>query len=194
MGNQQGTTRQLGNFQFAKPSLSGQATAMPFFKRLEVWLLLAVGLAATLWVLLPEPTGNDTASADPAAATAPNEPALQVLRCTLERDFGNARLDIELRYANPAPRPLLLAAPDVRLFAADGTEVPFFVLPATPVPQIAERASGDANLRFWLEKKHLAGALTLDIRGARTAVKSPAPLDLETLENRKPRSWSGPIQ
>ena len=167
---------------------------MPFFKRLEVWLLLAVGLAATLWVLLPEPTGNDTASADPAAATAPNEPALQVLRCTLERDFGNARLDIELRYANPAPRPLLLAAPDVRLLAADGVEVPLFVLPATPVPQIPARATGDASLRFWLEKKHLAGPLTLDIRGAQAVVKGPAPLDLETLDNRQPRSWSGAIE
>lgn len=167
---------------------------MPFFKRLEVWLLLAVGLAATLWVLLPEPTGDDTASANPAAAQVPAEPALLVLRCTLERDFGNARLDIELRYANPAPRPLLLAAPDVRLLAADGAEVPFFVLPATPVPQIPARASGDANLRFWLEKKHLAGPLTLDIRGARAAVKGPAPFDLETLENRKPRSWQGPLQ
>jgi len=93
---------------------------MPFFKRLEVWLLLAIGLAATLWVLLPEPTGDDTAIADPAAAAAPAEPALRILRCTLERDFGNARLDLELRYANPAPRPLLLAAPDVRLLAADG--------------------------------------------------------------------------
>lgn len=170
---------------------------MPFFKRLEVWLLLAVGLAATLWVLLPEPTGDDTVIADPAAAAAtaaPAETTLRLLRCTLERDFGNARLDIELRYANPSPRPLLLAAPDVRLLAADGVEVPLFVLPATPVPQIPARATGDASLRFWLEKKHLAGPLTLDIRGARAAVKSPAPLDLETLENRQPRSWQGAIE
>lgn len=166
---------------------------MPFFKRLEVWLLLAIGLAATLWVLLPEPTGDDTAVADPAAAQVPAEPALRVLRCTLERDFGNARLDIELRYANPAPRPLLLAAPDVRLLTAEGGEVPLFILPATPVPQIAARATGDANLRFWLEKKHLAGPLTLDIRGARATVKGPAPLDLDTLENRKPRTWPGAI-
>lgn len=167
---------------------------MPFFKRLEAWLLLAVGLAATVWVLMPEPTGDDTASADPAAAAAPAEPALRLLRCTLERDFGNARLDLELRYANPAPRPLLLAAPDVRLLAADGFEVPLFVLPATPVPQIPARATSDASLRFWLEKKHLAGPLTLDIRGAQAIVKGPAPLDLETLENRQPRSWSGAIE
>ncbi len=165
---------------------------MPFFKRLEVWLLLAVGLAATLWVLLPERSVEDTVDATPAAASA--EPALRLLRCTLERDFGNARLDLELRYRNDAPRPLLLAAPDVRLLAIDGAEVPFFVLPADPVPQIAARSTGDARLRFWLEKKHLAGPLTLEIREARAPVKGEAPLDLESLENRQPRSWQGAIE
>jgi hypothetical protein len=164
---------------------------MPFFKRLEVWLLLGIGLAATLWVLLPRDSDEDT----PATTTeAPAESALSILRCTLERDFGNARLDIELRCANPSPRPLLLTSPDVRLLDAEGGEIPFFILPASPVPQIPARASGDARLRFWLEKKHLTGPLNLEIRGVRAAVKGPAPLDLETLENRKPRTWSGLIE
>jgi hypothetical protein len=165
---------------------------MNFCKRLEVWLLLAAGPAAMLWVLLPERTGDEEPA--PAGLDAAADPALRLIRCTLERDHGNARLDLELRYRNDAARPLFLAAPDVRLLTPQGAEVPAFVLPTEKPPQIPARSTQDARLRFWLDKSHLQDALELEIRGAHTPVKGTAPFDLGTLENHKPRTWPGAIE
>ena len=115
---------------------------------------------------------------------------LQLRRCTLERDFGNARLDLEVRYKNASPRPLSMQPPDVRLINAAGKDVPPFILPVERPPTVEAQTTADIRLRFWLEKTDLIGALTLDIRGQRLEVKSATPLDLEKLENKKPRVWT----
>ncbi|HEY1081094.1 MAG TPA: hypothetical protein VGE29_02470 [Prosthecobacter sp.] len=166
---------------------------MSFLKRFEVWLLILLCIGAGAWVFITdrEQDGNPE-SLDPAAAVS-TEPAVKILRCTLERDYGNARLDIELRYRNASPRPLILQPPDVRLLTADGKEVPPFVLAVEKFPQIAAQTAQDVRLRYWLDKTQLQGGLTLDIRGATAPVKTQAPLDLESLENRKPKTWFGPL-
>jgi len=161
---------------------------MRFFSRPEVWfLILASGVAA--WWALREPEPYATDAAEIAATTAEDAP-LRIQRCTLTRDFGNARLDIEFRFRNTAPRPLFMQPPDVRLLTGDGKEVPPFILPTERPPMVPEKASTDLRLRYWLDKEHLAGALRLDVRGQSVEVKSATPLDLEKLENDKPRVWT----
>lgn len=157
---------------------------MRFFSRPEVWfLILASGIAA--WWALREPKPYATDAAEIAATTA-EDATLRIQRCTLTRDFGHARLDIELRFRNTAPRPLFMQPPDVRLLTGDGHEVPPFILPTERPPRVPEKLSADLRLRYWLEKEHLAGALRLDVRGQSVEVKAPTPFDLEKLENDKP--------
>lgn len=161
---------------------------MRLHTRPEVWfLVLASGLAA--WWALREPEPYATEATE-AAATMAEDAVLRIQRCTLTRDFGNARLDIEFRFRNTAPRPLFMQPPDVRLLTSDGKEVPPFILPAERPPRVAEKASGDLRLRFWLEKKDLGTGLRLDVRGHGVEVKSRTPLDLEKLKNGEPKIWT----
>jgi hypothetical protein len=164
---------------------------MNFFKRIEVLLLLLLGGGAVIWVFTDKPAAvGDPQPVEAAEKSAP----LVIHRCTLERDFGNARLDIELRYRNASPRPLILQPPDVKLLTGDGKEVPPFILATEKPPQIAAQTSQDVRLRYWLDKSHLVGTLSLDIRGSTAEVKTAVPLEVEKLENRKPKTWPGSIR
>ncbi|MDB6003271.1 MAG: hypothetical protein JWR15_258 [Prosthecobacter sp.] len=159
---------------------------MRIFQRFEVWLLLIAGGIAIWWSFSPGPT---PAEKGPVAEMNADSP-LQLRRCTLQRDFGNARLDVEVRYKNTSPRPLSMQAPDVRLVNATGKEVPPFILPVERPPSVEAQTTGDIRLRFWLEKADLAGSLTLEIRGQKLEVKNGTALDLEKLENAKPKVWT----
>ena len=159
---------------------------MRIFQRFEVWLLLIAGGIAVWWSFQTAPNPAET---DPGAEMSEASP-LQLRRCTLERDFGNARLDLEVRYKNASPRPLSMQPPDVRLLNAAGKDVPPFILPVERPPSIEAQTTGDIRLRFWLEKADLAGPLTLEIRSQKLEVKVSTPLDLEKLENASPRVWT----
>lgn len=159
---------------------------MRIFQRFEVWLLLIAGGIAIWWSFEPPP---NLAENGPEAEMNADSP-LQLRCCTLKRDFGNARLDLEVRYKNASPRPLSMRPPDVRLVNAAGKEVPPFILPVERPPSIEAQTTGDVRLRFWLEKADLAGPLTLEIRGQKLEVKNGTALDLEKLENGKPKVWT----
>jgi hypothetical protein len=159
---------------------------MRIFQRFEVWLLLIAGGIAIWWSFQSAPNPVEIA---PGAELTTDSP-LQLRRCTLERDFGNARLDLEVRYKNTSPRPLSMQPPDVRLLNAVGKDVPLFILPVERPPSIEAQTTGDVRLRFWLEKSDLAGPLTLEIRGQKLEVKNSTPLDLEKLDNARPRVWT----
>lgn len=167
--------------------------AMSFLKRFEVWLLILLSLGVTLWVFTTEEASEG--NPEPLAAeVTTTEPGLKIHRCTLERDYGNARLDIELRYRNTSPRPFSFQPPDVRLVTAEGKEVPLFTLATEKPPQVPAQTAQDVRIRYWLEKAHLQGALTLEVRGEKAEVKKPAPLDLEKLENGKSKTWIGAVE
>lgn len=159
---------------------------MRVFQRFEVWLLLIAGGIAVWWSFSTAPNPSETG---PVAEINPEAP-LQLRRCTLERDFGNARLDLEVRCKNASPRPLSMQPPDVRLLNAAGKEVQPFILPVERPPSIEAQTTGDVRLRFWLEKADLAGPLTLEIRGQKLEVKNSTPLDLEKLKNATPKVWT----
>ncbi len=166
----------------------------PFYKRIEVWLLILLSGGAALWVMKDRPAAEGDSEAIEASETEASAEALVIHRCTLERDYGNARLDLELRYRNASPRPLVLQPPDVRLLTSSGTEVPPYILPTEPPPQVPARTAQSVRLRFWLEEKHLQSGLALDIRGSRAEVKAGAPLNLKDLPNQQPKSWPGSIR
>lgn len=159
---------------------------MRIFQRFEVWLLLIAGGIAVWWSFQTAPYPAETGPGAEMSAASP----LQLRRCTLERDFGNARLDLEVRYKNASPRPLSMQPPDVRLLNAAGKDVPPFILPVERPPSIEAQTTGDIRLRFWLEKADLTGTLTLEIRSQKLEVKNSTPLDLEKLENARPRVWT----
>ncbi len=159
---------------------------MRIFQRFEVWLLLIAGGIAVWWSFPTE--GRPDLDAPVAELNA--DVPLQLRRCTLERDFGNARLDLEVRYKNTSPRPLSMQPPDVRLINAAGKDVPPFILPVERPPTVEAQTTADLRLRFWLEKADLQGALTLEIRGQKLEVKNSTPVDLEKLENAKPKVWT----
>lgn len=79
----------------------------------------------------------------------------------------------------------------MRLLNAAGKDVPVFILPTEKPASVEANTTSDVRLRFWLEKPDLAGPLTLDVRGQKLEVKNSTPLDLEKLENGKPKVWPG---
>jgi hypothetical protein len=155
---------------------------MHFFKRIELWVLLAVIVAGLAWVFTSG-GDEDDASDDGVAAVEQDGAPLKLHRCVLKRDYGNARLDIELRARNDGAETLVLQTPKVKLLTGKGREVPSFFLPFDPVPEVAAKSSLDVQLRYWLEKADLQDALTLEVDGKQLPVKGGKPFDLEAMKN-----------
>lgn len=157
---------------------------MPFFKRIEVWVLLAVGAGLSWWALKPaeeRPVRWETASAE----AEPTSTRVTVRGALIERDYGNARLDLDVNVRNDGIHPLRLSPPKVRLLA-DGREVPPFFLPADRPPEVAPQSTSEVKLRYWLEGSDLQGPLVLDVEGEERLVKSATPYPLEKIANGEP--------
>jgi hypothetical protein len=161
---------------------------MKWYQRIELWFLAAV-VAGVLFFVLGSGSPDDAVAArdekDPST-----ESGTVIHRRTLERDHGNARLDLDISHTNTSEARFPMQPPAVRLMTGAGREVPSFFLPFSPPPEIAAGARQEVRLRYWLEKADLAGALMLEIEGRKMPVKSAAPFDLESLENKKPRSFT----
>lgn len=162
---------------------------MPFLKRIEVWVLLAVAAGISWWALKPKGEPSSPWETTGAAADA------ALLRVTvrgavIERDYGNARLDLEVRVRNDNIHPLRLSPPKVKLLA-DGREVPPFFLPADRPPEVAPQSTTEVKLRYWLEAADLKGPLVLDVEGDQTPVKSAVDYALDQLANGEPTVLRG---
>lgn len=161
---------------------------MKIFQRFEVWLLIILSAVAMLVVFKPfskpEAVGalKNATPADESTKAAP-----LVHRLTLVRDFGNARLDIDVRLTNKHAKKLQLVAPAIKLLAGKDHQVPEFFLPVEPVPELPVKTTADVHLRYWLEKSDLAGKLTLQFEGEVVDLKSDKPFDLNQLKNAEPK-------
>jgi hypothetical protein len=100
----------------------------------------------------------------------------------LKRDYGNARLDIDLRVRNDSAEKLVMTTPKVKLVAAGGREVPEFFL-IEPRPEIEPQSTEDVQLRYWLEEGDLKAALTLEVDGKTLAIKGGEPFELSSIKN-----------
>ena len=161
---------------------------MKIFQRFEVWLLLV--LAAGAMIMVFKPFSNKGESALVTHATPADEGAatpLIVQRLTLVRDFGNARLDVDVRLTNKHARKLQLVAPAMKLIAGKERQVPEFFLPVEPPAEIPAKTTADAHLRYWLEKSDVEGKLTLQFEGESVDLKSARPFDLNQLKNAEPK-------
>jgi hypothetical protein len=170
---------------------------MNLLKRVELWVLLAIVVGGLAWVFTSGPAedeedarGSDTRARKTGTVVKgdPGKP-LQVHRSVLERDYGNARLDIEARIQNAGNEKLVLQPPHVRLLTGSGREIPGYFLPFEPQPEIAPGTTQDVQLRYWLEKKDLQEALTLEVNGIQAKVKGGGAFDLETLKNKEPKTF-----
>jgi hypothetical protein len=164
--------------------MAGCATIrhMQFFKRFELWVLLALIVAGLAWVFMSggkDDNSDDTTGASITESDAP----LRLHRCMLKRDYGNARLDIDLRVRNDSAEKLVMQTPKVKLLTGKGREVPSFFLPFDPIPEIAPKSSQDVQLRYWLDAADLDGALKLEVDGKSLPIKSDKAFDLKTMAN-----------
>ncbi len=171
---------------------------MKIFQRFEVWLLVLLAAGATVWVFKSSPIkeeepGKDSQTPTPrvtnASPAGPNaQGSLTVQRLSLERDFGNARLDIDVHLTNQHTKKLQLVKPTLKLVTAAGRVVPEFFLPVEPPPEIPAETTADAHLRYWLDKADLASGLSLQFEGQTVKLKSDKPFDLEQLKNAEPKA------
>ena len=167
---------------------------MNLFKRIEVILLLVLAAGGAVFVLLNNKSPDDEPGADSSqnSVTDELEPGANKLhRCTVERDYGNARLDIELRFANRGAKKLVMQPPQVKLVTDAGREIPPFFLALDPMPEIPAGTTQDVRLRYWLEKADLQGGLKLVIGDEHIEVKTAAAFDLEKLKNKEPKVFPG---
>ena len=142
-----------------------------------------------VWVFKTSPreAGNAVAT-DARPADGGAEGPLLVHRLSLERDVGNARLDIDVRVTNKHAKKLQLVQPAMKLIAGKDHVVPEFFLPVEPPPEVGPKTTADVHLRYWLEKTDLAGGLTLQFEDQSVVVKSDKPFDLEKLKNAEPKT------
>jgi hypothetical protein len=162
-----------------------------WIQRPEVWVLLLASVAAGFWALGPGPEEAEWQAAPGTAVVEGGR--VRLLGGVLERDYGNARLDVTVRIRNEGIHPLPLNPPRTRLLAGveGGREVPPFFLPTERPPEVAAKSEAEVTLRYWLEAADLKGPLVLEVEGERVAVKEARAFDLEDLENGKPRVLKG---
>lgn len=154
------------------------------FKRIEIWLLLALMIAGLIWVFTSRSSEESVEDSTPSfTGTVTREAPLKLHRSVLKRDYGNARLDIDIRVFNSSAESLVMNPPKVKLLTAKNTEVASFFLPFEKLPEVPANSTQDVQLRYWLESEELNGSLTLEIDGQKLEVKDSTPLQLDSLPN-----------
>ncbi len=160
---------------------------MAIFKRIEVWIVLVLLLGLAGYVIVTSSTGRSDSGG--GARDGDLEPRLRIVARQLTRDYGNAKLDLTIVYDNRGGTELASTPPDIRLGAADGSEVdPFFLAGDFP-PTIPAGRESRVTLAFWLQPEHFGQALELCVRDACVPVKSSAPFDIGSVENQGTREF-----
>lgn len=158
---------------------------MNLLKRFELWVLLAIIGAGLAYVFLSAPAESEEGDAGASTAETQGDKAapLSLIQVSIERDYGNARLDLEVRVKNDTGEELTLQAPAVRLLTTAGREVPSFVLAIDTPPKLPAGTTQDVQLRYWLEEGDLQQGLQLEVKGRVLEVKQAAAFDLRALQN-----------
>lgn len=167
---------------FAKPAVGSKFTAMAFFKRPEVWVLLLLSAVGIAWVLWSDGANDRVRNESPSKAekeeSATSEKPRFVIgerRVAREEDHFILTLKIVNDAASPLSEPLPLDDSTVKLVTDDGSTVASFYLPFAPPAVLDPEPGASAELRYYLPVSQAASALWLEIDGERLAVKEAVP-------------------
>jgi len=153
-------------------------------RRIELWVLLAIIMAGLVFVFARRhPVAEELNGAGTELSQSEVRVPLKIHRCILERDYGNARLEIELRVQNSTAEKWTLQSPKARLLTANGREIPSFFLPFEKQPEVPARSTQDVQLRYWVDAADLQGAIKLEVDGKTVVVKGAKVFDLMTMKN-----------
>lgn len=153
---------------------------MAFFKRIEVWVLLALSLGAAWFVLkmdsdsggppvAPRPdavtAGGGDAGAPPDHPEAGNRFRVREVRVIPEED--HEIIEIEVAGKSEGDQPLDLDNGKARLVTADGSEVPPFFVPFAAPPIFPPGEESTVTLRYWQARsgEEPRSPLTLELDG-----------------------------
>ncbi len=145
------------------------------FKRIEVWMLLAV-VSGVLWIALMPESGEPAQKPIPVAAPgepnplpdkAPQEeaPILVVREVRMIESGGGTIIETILAGRSPTGSELLLDEASVRATTATGETVPRFFEPFQTPTLLAGTTETEATLRWWLTAP--AEEIWLEISGLR---------------------------
>jgi len=160
---------------------------MSFLKRVEIWVLLALVVGGVAWVFTSKPA-EELEGPVPLDVTEKATAPIVFKKAIIERDYGNVRFDLDVQVRNEDAEKLVMSPPAVRLVTAAGREIATFFLPFEKLPEVPAKSSQQVQLRYWLEKQDLQGAITLHVKEHKLEVKSASPLDIEALKNGEPRT------
>ena len=158
---------------------------MNIFKRIEVWLLLAI-VGGAIWLVTKsedpaseenEITKGGKSNVVPSHATeirnSPDAPArpekFRIEEWNSVPESGGKVISLKVNARNERPEPLVLDSDNVRLVTATGTAVDRFFLPFDEPPVVEANAESTAELRYWLSDKGTepSDKLWLEIEGER---------------------------
>lgn len=154
---------------------------MSILKRPEVWVLLILAVVGVGYVVF---SGGLDDRGEAAGSGAAGSGKLVLEKVELTRDYGNARLDLKVRYDNRGGAEIPLMRPGVALLRGDLMVDEFFLAGDFPAP-IAAGDEAVVTLKYWLKPKDLTGELVLSVRGETVVVKGVGEFDLESVENQK---------
>jgi hypothetical protein len=168
---------------------------MAFFKRIEVWVLLALTVAGVVAVLRMDQSGDrggdsdsDRATDEAGAGEQDAAPRHVIEGLNIERDGDHAVVEIRLRVGDDEG---FAADTEAHLLCADGSEVQTFFVPfhgAMAGEPVGSSSEQQLSLLFWADRAALAGALFLELGGERIAVKGADGFELESLDEGGRRS------
>lgn len=163
---------------------------MAFFRRFDVWVVIAFLLFGVTYVLVTQslhqrllipreavqvvldPVAPAAAPENREAAPAPLPFAVEAVEW---RSQGAAHwlLEMKVRYRNDSEAPEILSRPKAAVVTGGGVEVEPFFLAAAPLPEIPPKTEGTVELRYWVEEPQAHGDLWLEVDGRRTRVEGP---------------------
>jgi hypothetical protein len=131
---------------------------MKLFKRVGFWVLLALVVAALIFVFSKPKLGTEI---------------FTIEDITLRQDYSNYEMVIRVSYDNKTDQEINTAE-SAALLAEGDRKIPAFFLAIAPPPKIPANKRTKIDLKYWLEADDLKGPLWLDILGSR--VQLPADL------------------
>ena len=166
-------------------------TNLNIFKRIEVWILLALTVAGLVFVIstgkprpeepenLPEKTITETSS---EPKTFAKDSLLEIHSIKVRRESDRFLAEVDFTYDNQSDKPITTANA-ASLIPESKKAAPVFFLAFTGAPPILPAGEKtNSSLQFSLQGEEIAGELNLRIAGNSTPIKSSRSFDPESIK------------